>query len=357
MNGRFPSLTIPVRPPLSPMEARAVETLPAGSGWQFEPKWDGFRCLAFREARTVVLQSKAGEPLTRYFPEVVMAVANLPEQRFVLDGELVIVRGDGRLSFDDLQERLHPSARKVAQLSARSPATFVVFDLLAEGDDALLDEPLAERRKRLEKFFQRVAAAGGGDGVRLSPVTAKKSEALGWLKSLGPAGVDGVVAKKTAAGYGGGQRDAMVKLKPERTADCVVGGLRRAADGKEIAALLLGLYDDDGRLHYVGAAGGFPDKVRKGLDKAVAPLAGASAFTGTTPTTESRLGHGKSRDWEPLEPRLVCEVRYDRFDEDRFRHVTTFVRWRPDKPPERCTFDQVRPEAPKGARGLELIGL
>ena len=357
MNGRFPSLTLPVLPPLAPMEAKSVETLPTGTGWQFEPKWDGFRCLAFREGRTVVLQSKQGEPLTRYFPEVVMAVANLPHERFVLDGELVIVGAEGRLSYDVLQERLHPSARKVAQLSARSPATYLVFDLLAEDEESLLGKTLVERRKRLEAFFEDVEE---GAGVHLSPVTAKRTEALGWLKNLESAGLDGLVAKKTGAKYQSGQRDGMVKLKPQRTADCVVGGLRRGGEGgREVSALLLGLYDDEGRLHHVGAATGFPASVRKGLDKLLAPLLGGpSPFDGTAPGAETRFSHGKSRDWEPLRPELVAEVSYDRFDVDRFRNLTTFLRWRQDKAPARCTFDQVRPpEAPKGAPGLELIGL
>jgi ATP-dependent DNA ligase len=350
MNGRFPSLSLPVQPPIEPMEGYPVDDLPANKGWQYEPKWDGFRCLVFREGRTVALQSKTGEPLTRYFPEVVMAASSLPHDRFVLDGELVVI-GEGRLSWEDLVQRIHPSARKVAQLSAKSPATLLVFDLLAEGDTSLVERPLSERRRRLERFFADVDTPG----VQLSPATQKRTEALGWLKKLEGAGIDGVVAKRTTEPYLGGRRDAMVKLRPERTADCVVGGFRRAGDGEGVASLLLGLFDEEGRLHFVGSASGFSPTVRKGLLKVLEPLIAAPGFTGITPSAESRITHGKMRDWEPLRPELVCEVRYDHFSGGRFRQVTDFVRWRPDKAAEQSTFDQVRPPP---ARGLEqLIGL
>ena len=358
MNGRFPAMSLPVQPPLTPMEGRPAEALPAGAGWQYEPKWDGFRCLAFRDGRTVALQAKSGEPLTRYFPEVVMALANLDRPRFVLDGEIVVIGDRGTLAWEELMQRIHPSARRVAQLSAKTPATFLAFDLIAEGDDSLLALPLVDRRKRLDKFFAKQQV----NGIQLSPATVRHKEALGWLRDLEPAGLDGLVAKRLDAAYLPGSREAMVKLKPEHTADCVVAGLRRREGGQDVGALLLGLYDEAGVLHFVGATALLGSDDKKALDKLLAPLLGAPAgdaagFTGRQPGAETRLAHAKSRDWEPLRPALVAEVRFDRFAGDHFRHPPSLVRMRPDKKPAQCTFDQVQPPTARKGHGLELIGL
>lgn len=349
MNGRFPALSLAVTPPFSPMEAEPAEALPTGAGWQYEPKWDGFRCLAFRDGRTVVLQAKNGEPLTRYFPELVMAVAALPQQRFALDGEVVVFAEGGRISYDDLSQRIHPSARRVAQLSAKSPATYLVFDLLAEEDASLVELPLSDRRKRLEKFFK------GQDigGLHLSPATARRTEALSWLKELAGAGLDGLIAKRKDEPYHVGERAGMVKIKTEHTCDCVVGGFRRNGDGAP-TTLLLGLYDDEGLLHFVGATDPLPTEARQTLAQLAPPLVEPPGFTGRGPGPEGRVA--KTRDFEPLKPAIVAEVRFDRFGGDRFRATPHFVRFRPDKKPRQCTFDQVRPPADVG-RGFELIGL
>ena len=377
MNGRFPALRLPVAPPFAPMESTPVEQLPSGAGWQYEPKWDGFRCLAFRDARTVVLQSKAGEPLTRYFPETVMAVASLPHERFVLDCEIIVFSGS-KISYDELMQRIHPSARKVAQLSAKTPATLLAFDLLALGDESLIEEPLSDRRKKLEKFFKGVEV----NGVQLSPATGKRPEALGWLRDLEGAGLDGIMAKRKDAPYRSGEREGMVKLKPQRTCDCVIAGVRRAPEADvsqaveghatpaaapgpgEITSLLLGLYDDEGLLHHVGTVAQLPPNAKKGLEKLLAPLhpaAGATdlgGFTGRQPPTEHKAGgHLQKRDYESLRPGLVCEVTYDRFTQDHFRHNPTFLRFRPDKKAAQCDFDQVRPPADMSGRGFDLIGL
>ena len=359
MKGRFPTMALAISPPLTPMEAQGAAELPRGAGWQYEPKWDGLRCLAFRDGRTVVLQSKSGEPLTRYFPEIMMALSSLPEQRFALDGEIVVIGGAGRLSYDDLMGRIHPSARKVAQLSARTPATLLAFDLLAEGADSLLALPLGDRRKRLESFFK---TAGPTTAVQLSPATIKRPEALGWLKDLGGAGLDGLVAKQREAPYRPGERDAMVKVKLERTAECVVAGVRRATDGGSAGLqLLLGLHDSEGLLHYVGTTAALDETTVKGLGKLLDPLLdpriGGVGFTGRQPPNKPGIAGPKGRDFEPLRPSLVAEVRYDRFVGERFRSAPGFVRWRPDKKPCKCTIAELRPtKAPKGP-GLERLGL
>ena len=360
MKGRFPAMSLAINPPLAPMEARETDELPAGASWQYEPKWDGFRCLAFRDGRTVVLQAKSGEPLTRYFPEVVMAVASLPPlgARFVLDGEIVVI-GDGRLSYDELASRIHPSARRVAQLSARAPATFLAFDLLAENAESLAELPLADRRKRLERFFK---AAGRVSGVQLSPATSKKTEALGWLRDLGAVGLDGIMAKRKEEPYRPGTREAMLKMKLERTADCVVGGLRRTGDGGAAAqvSLLLGLHDDEGVLHHVGTTAPLPEGALQGLDKLVTPLVEPPGFTGRQPPGRAGVPanqQARARDFEPLRAVLVCEVRYDRFIGERFRSAPVFVRWRPDKKAAQCTFAGLRPTKAAKGPGLERIGL
>jgi len=362
LKGRFPAMSLAINPPLAPMEAREVDELPSGAGWQYEPKWDGFRCLAFRDGRTVVLQAKSGEPLTRYFPEVVMAIAALPGEHFVLDGEIVVIGEGSRLSHDDLAQRIHPSARKVAQLSARTPATFLAFDLLAEGDSALLARPLVERRTRLERFFKGARI----DGAGLSPSTSKKAEAVAWLKDLGGAGIDGVVAKRKDAAYEPGAREAMVKFKVTRTLDCVVGGVRRSGEGAAAqVTLLLGLFDDEGLLHYVGTTAPLLPESLKGLDKLVEKLVSPPGFTGRQPPSRPVVSSaprppsaaGRPRDFEPLRPALTAEVRYDRFAVDQFRGTPVLVRFRPDKKAAQCTFAALRPPRAVKGQGLERIGL
>jgi ATP-dependent DNA ligase len=330
------------------MEARLVEAMPSGDGWLFEPKWDGFRCLAFRDGDAVALQSKAGQPLTRYFPETVAALALLGASRFVLDGEL-IVPVDGEPSFDHLLQRIHPAASRVQRLAAETPAVLLVFDLLVdERGHALVDRPLQERRRRLEEFGRRWLTADGP--LRLSPATLDRAAAEAWLRNPGTLGLDGVIAKRADAAYASGERTAMQKIKRMRTADCVVGGFRYAAKGRQVGSLLLGLYDADGLLHHVGFTSSFTAADRQRLLPRLRPLMGPPGFTGQAPGGPSRWSTERSGDWEPLRPELVCEVRYDHWSGDRFRHGTTFLRWRPDKPPSQCTFEQVRPRRTRAAR-------
>ncbi len=255
MNPEFPDLDLPIRPPYPPMEAKAVERIPAGEQWVYEPKWDGFRCLAFRDRGTVTLQSKAGQPLGRYFPEVVEGLAALDATRFVLDGEIVIL-SDGKLSFDDLLMRIHPAASRVTKLASETPARLLAFDLLVdESGRDLTPLPLTERRARLEAF---VAAAGTSAVFELSPASADRAEAERWMKEYGVVGCDGVVAKLAAERYHSGDREAMQKIKRMRTVDCVVGGFRYASkDPGAIGSLLLGLYNAAGRLDHVGFASSF----------------------------------------------------------------------------------------------------
>ncbi len=349
----WPPLALPVRPPYPPMEAAPADRLPAGEGWLFEPKWDGFRCLAFRDGGAVALQSKAGQPLTRYFPEVVAALLRLPAPRFVLDGELV-VPGDGQPDFDRLLQRIHPSARRVQALSAETPAVLVVFDLVVDpGGGSLVDRPLAERRRRLEAFAARALEAGGE--VRLSPASTERAVAEAWLANPGDLGLDGVIAKRLDRPYASGQRTAVQKVKRLRTADCVVGGFRYAAAAAVVGSLLLGLYDEDGLLHHVGFTSSFDAAGRRALLARLQPLAGGPGFTGRAPGGPSRWSGGRSGAWVPVEPVLVCEVRYDHWGGDRFRHGTAFLHWRPDKAPRQCTLDQVRRR--RGRPGGALGGL
>ena len=334
----FPSAELPIAPGYAAMEALATTVLPAGEGWLYEPKWDGFRCLAFRDGDTVVLQSKAGQPLTRYFPEIVEAVRALPARRIVLDGELVLFT-DGRVDFDALLQRIHPAASRVKRLAAETPCVYLVFDLLVdEGGAALTALPLAERRQRLEAFCERLDAEGA---IRLSPATRERAIAERWMAELGSGGLDGVVAKRLDASYRSGERTGMQKVKRLRTADCVVGGFRYAKDGVEIGSLLLGLYDDEGKLNHVGFSSSFTAEERKALKPVVTPLVEPPGFTGSAPGGPSRWANERTGEWQPLRPSLVCEVRYDHFSGGRFRHGTKFLRWRPDKAPAQCTYAQL----------------
>ncbi len=341
-----------LRPPYPPMEARLVEELPHGPEWVYEPKWDGFRCLAFREGKSVELQSKSGQSLTRYFPEVADALRSVPARRFVLDGEIV-VPVNGRLSFDDLLQRIHPAASRVQKLAREHPAQLVVFDLLMDGGGRVLVElPLRERRRRLEAFAAH--ELDGIEGLRLSPSTADIRTARKWLAMTGGT-FDGVVAKRVDLEYRSGDRTGMEKIKRQRTADCVVGGFRYAASARVVGSLLLGLYDAQGLLHHVGFTSGFPAAERQRLLTRLRPLVKPPGFTGRAPGGPSRWSTKRSTEWEPLEPRLVAEVRYDHFTGGRFRHGTRFLRWRPDKKPRQCTMDQVTGGRRAGPAEAKLV--
>jgi ATP-dependent DNA ligase len=331
------------------MEAKAVDEMPPGHGWLFEPKWDGFRCLAFRRGRDVILQSKSAQPLGRYFPEVVEAIRRLPGSRLVLDGELVVPSG-GRLSFDDLLQRIHPAESRIRRLAAETPATYLVFDLLLEPrGKPLLSLPLTERRERLEALSETFPQGGT---VRLSPATEDRRVAGGWMRDLSASGLDGVIAKRLNEPYRSGDRSAMRKVKLLRTADCVVGGFRYAQKGGEIGSLLLGLYDEEGLLHHVGFSSSFKADERRALKPILESRVGGPGFTGNAPGGPSRWATERSTEWKPVKSGLVCEVRYDHFSGGRFRHGTKFLRWRPDKKPRACTMDQV---VPRRARGLEKL--
>ena len=335
----FPPIQLPIRPPLAPMEARSAREIPRGQGWLYEPKWDGFRCLAFRSGGTVLLQSKAGQPLGRYFPELVEAIATLPQQRFVLDGEIVIESKRG-LSFDDLLLRIHPAISRIKKLSMETPASLYVFDLLVVGGQVLTSESLSSRRDSLQKFL-KTAQTGQ---IRLSPATEDMKVAQRWMSEMTAHGLDGVIAKRIDAPYLPGERTGMVKVKRVRSAECVVGGFRYTQKGEDkIGSLLLGLYRDSGELDHVGFTSSFTAEQRVGLKKVVEPLRGGQGFTGRAPGGPSRWATERSGEWVRLEPKLVCEVSYDHFSGGRFRHGTKFLRWRPDKAPLQCTFDQVEP--------------
>ncbi len=329
------------------MEARSVNEIPKDAGWLYEPKWDGFRCIAFRSGKTVLLQSKPGQPLTRYFPEIIMALKQVPGTRFVLDGEIVIFN-DGVVSFDDLLQRIHPAETRIRKLSTETPATFQCFDLLVDSKGkSLIGLTLAERRKKLERMFESNPKERT---LRLSPVATARKQAVEWMRHLAKMGLDGVVAKRADAAYASGERTAMVKIKRVRTADCVVGGFRYASKGGEVGSLLLGLYNREGKLDHVGFTSSFNREERKKLKPLVTRWMGAPGFTGRAPGGPSRWSTKRSGEWQPLRPHLVCEVSYDHFSQGRFRHGTNFQRWRPDKPPEQCTMAEVRAEGESGRK-------
>jgi ATP-dependent DNA ligase len=321
------------------MEAKSVEALPTGDNWQYEPKWDGFRCIAFRDGDKVDLQSKSGQPLARYFPEVAEALLKLKANQFVIDGEIV-VPVKGKFSFDDLLMRIHPAASRIKKLSQETPAKLIVFDLLVDDRaQALVDLPLAQRRKKLDAFAKKHFSKN--KSIELSPCTDELKIAKEWLAGAG-VDLDGVIAKRADLTYQSGNRHGMVKVKRLRTADCVVGGFRYASEGKVIGSLLLGLYDDDGLLHHVGFSSSFKSDERATLTKKLEKLIKPPGFTGNAPGGPSRWATERSAEWQPLAPKLVVEVRYDHFTGGRFRHGTKFLRWRPDKKPEQCTFEQVK---------------
>jgi len=321
----------------APMEALLAAELPEGKDWQFEPKWDGFRCLARRDGEDVTLTSKSGKPLARYFPEVVDMLRGLKTKQFLLDGELIIPVGDA-LSFDALQLRLHPAESRVRKLAMQTPAELMAFDLLELNGESFADLPLSLRRERLEKFVE----ASHSGALLLSPMTCERDVALRWLERSGGA-LDGVIAKRRDLAYRSGER-AMIKVKQQRTADCVVGGFRYAEKKQEIGSLLLGLYDDEGLLNHVGFTSAIPSADRPTLTKRLEKLIEPPGFTGSAPGAPSRWNSARSKAWEPLKPVLVVEVRYDQVTGRRFRHGTGFLRWRPDKNPNQCTFQQLAPE-------------
>ena len=319
------------------MEAKLVEALPEEPGWQFEPKWDGFRCLAYKSGDHVDLRAKSGKPLARFFPDIVERVAAMRANNFVIDGEIIII-DRGKLAFEALQMRLHPAASRIAKLAKQQPAQFMLVDCLPRNGQSLLKAPLSKRRDALEKLVGK-----GAPCIELSPYTRDAKAAEKWLKRSGRA-LDGVIAKKLDGAYVQGER-AMLKVKRLRTADCVVAGFRYASNSDEVGSLLLGLYDDAGLLHHVGFTSTIANAERQALTGKLQKLKGAG-FTGRAPGGPSRWSSERSGEWEGLKPKLVVEVRYDQVTQDRFRHGTKLLRWRPDKAPSQCTFDQLKPPAP-----------
>ena len=358
--------------PIEPMLAKVAEALPAEGDFLFEPKWDGFRALVFRRARReTAIQSRDLREFDRYFPELHAALAERLPPGCIVDGEIVVV-GAGGLDFDALQQRLHPAASRVAKLALATPVSFVAFDLLATAGRSLLAASQAERRAALEQLLEGAQAP-----LHLTPATRDRAVAAGWLREFEGAGLDGVIAKPLAAPYQPGKR-AMLKIKHQRTADCVVAGLRwhksTTEGGPEaVGSLLLGLFDDAGRLHHVGITASFTMARRRELAKELAPLrrnAGAGHPWGDRapaeadpaepaqrlPGATSRWSAGKDLSWVPLRPERVCEVRYDHLQGDRFRHATTFLRWRPDKSPRDCRYDQLEVVPPYALKRIFGVG-
>ena len=386
----FPKLALPSQPPYPPAEAKLVKELPHETGWLYEPKWDGFRCLAFRSGNEIVMQSKAGQPLTRYFPEIVEALRAIKAGKFVLDGEIVVAshgKGAGvALDFDALLQRIHPAASRVQRLSRETPATYMLFDLLInEKGESLVDQPLSARRMKLQQFAGRFLQAHSNaspkaasskrshqrslvshNRIQLSPATADFSAAEKWMREGAANGWDGVVAKRLDCEYTSGERTGMVKVKRIRTADCVVGGFRwaRGAEGKahakkpgeQVGSLLLGLYNARGELDHIGFSSSFSREERKKLKSILNPLIAGparnsgeheigdrSGFTGKAPGGPSRWTRDdRGTEWVSLKPKLVGEFQYDHFSGGRFRHGTKFLRWRPEKKPQQCTMEQVQ---------------
>ncbi len=341
-------MSLPIDLAFEPMELVQVAEIPSGQQWQYEPKWDGFRCMAFRDGDDVHLQSKAGQPLARYFPEIVEQLRALDAKRFVLDGELMVQIGE-ELSFDALLQRIHPAASRVARLAKETPARYIVFDLLVDADGKNLTVmPLEARRKALDRFAKRYLTESE---VALSPCTSDRAKVDTWYERVGNA-LDGVIAKRRDLPYASGSREGGVKVKHLRTADCVIGGYRLNKQRNGVGSLLLGLYDDEGKLNHVGFTSGFRENERGPLLKKIRPLEKPPGFTGSAPGGPSRWKQTEDP-WFPLEPKLVVEVRFDQVTGDRFRHGTKILRWRPDKKPRQCTMDQLR--IAEAASTLELL--
>lgn len=347
--GSWPELDLPIRPPFAPMEAKRVDAIPSGDHWQYEPKWDGFRAIVFRSGDEVAIQSKAGQPLGRYFPELVEAFRALKPKEFVLDGEIV-VPVDGTLSFDDLLLRIHPAESRIRKLAESSPANYYAFDLLYAKGKAVHELPIEERRTRLDKFFEPL----DHPLIHLSPATTDRKIAGEWFNKFGSIGLDGIMAKRLGEPYHSGDRDGMVKVKHLKTADCVVGGFRYGEGTKSVGSLLLGLYDDEERLVYIGHTSSIRKSDRLDLTKQLEAMKSSNPFEVRTPGGPSRWSGERSSEWQPVRPELVCEVEYDYFSQGRFRHGSKFLRWRPEKKPEQCTMEQVVPKRTKkkGTRSL-----
>jgi ATP-dependent DNA ligase len=342
-------MTLPLQPPVAPMLRKPAATIPDGDGWAYEPKWDGFRCIVFRDGDEVELASRNERPFTRYFPELLGPIrAALPE-RSVIDGEIVVPAPGGGLDFDALLQRIHPAASRVQRLSVETPAVLIAFDLLALGDEVLLDRPRHERRALLRDHLATAEAA-----VRLTPETTSAATAHDWFHRFEGAGLDGVVAKRQDGTYDPGAR-SLVKVKHERTAECVVAGYRVHKDGKGVGSLLLGLHDDAGQLHHVGVTASFTARRRTELLDEMAPLldgaldahpwrewALAEAHeSARLPGAQSRWSAGKDLSWVPVRPERVLEVTFGQLTHGRFRHGVRFVRWRPDRTPASCRYDQL----------------
>lgn len=333
-------MSLPLRKTYQAMEALPAQELPTGREWQYEPKWDGFRCLAFRDQKRADLMSKAGKPLTRYFPELTVELLSLKAQQFVLDGEIVIAI-DGKLSFDDLLMRIHPAASRIQKLSRSIPCMYLVFDLLvSETGRSLTDLPLEKRRKELKTFASRFLKSNAT--VHVSPATDDLGMARRWFNA--GIGLDGVIAKRRDLPYESGERTGMQKIKTQRTADCVVGGFRCLEKQPLVGSLLLGLYDDEGKLNHVGFTSSIHSSDRPALTRKLKKLIKPPGFTGRAPGGPSRWSTKRSGEWQPLAPELVVEVQFDHFSGGRFRHGTKLLRWRPDKAPRDCTMQQVERE-------------
>src|ERR1700730_18477863 len=328
-----------LRPPFAPMEALSVDEIPTGSGWQYEPKWDGFRCLVFRNGKEVDLRSKAGRSLSRYFPELADAILKVKADKFAIDGEIVVPHNRA-FSFDDLLQRIHPAQSRVKRLAAETPALLILFDLLAAiACRSITHVPLRRRRRRLEAFARRYLR--NKTRIRVSPATTKLNEAKAWLKEVG-ATLDGIIAKRCDLEYSSGDRSGMQKIKNYRSADCVVGGFRYNEGKPVVGSLVLGLYDDKARLKLLG----FPSTIKRTekpeLTRKLESLIAPPGFTGNAPGGPSRWSTTRSGEWQPLKPVLVVEVCFDHFSGEQFRHGTKLMRWRPDKSPRQCTLDQVK---------------
>ena len=351
-------MQLPVSPPVEPMLAKPADAIPGGDGWLYEPKWDGFRAIVFRDGDELLVQSRDLKPLDRYFPELRGPLLEALPPRCVVDGEIVIA-GEHGLDFDALLLRIHPAASRVAMLAGETPASFVAWDLLALGDEDLRDAPFEGRRARLAAALRARDTGHGRSHVLLTPATADPAVAADWFDRFEGAGLDGVVAKRLDGRYEPGRR-AMVKIKHQRTADCAVAGFRwyRGAPGELVGSLLLGLYDGAGTLHHVGVTSSFTRDERRALVDDLGPLrdgaldghpwtqwkaweAEAAALGQRMPGATSRWNRGRDLSWEPLRVERACEVAYDHLQGDRFRHATTFLRWRPDRSPADCRYDQL----------------
>jgi ATP-dependent DNA ligase len=332
------------------MEAKSVGVLPDGEGWQFEPKWDGFRCLVFKGGGDVELRAKSGKSLSRHFPEMLEALRSAKADNFVLDGELTVPVGD-TLSFAALQDRIHPAESRIRKLASETPALLILFDCLATAPHgSLIDAPLTRRRAALERV---AAQLGHAHRTRLSPFTLQSEAARRWLEDTS-GGLDGVIAKRVDAAYAAGER-VMLKVKRLRSADCVVGGFRYAKGSPQVGSLLLGLYNAEGKLNHVGFTSAIANVDRAALTAKLEELKGGPGFTGDAPGGPSRWNTQRSTDWQPLRSELLVEVRYDQVTGGRFRHGTMLLRWRPDKAPAQCTSEQLKQELRPGRLADEIL--